>query len=279
MPEAPEVQTVLNYLEKELKDKEIASVSITHPKLADNMSVEDFQKDLKNQHFRRFFRRGKYLVFEMDDYDLVAHMRMEGKFIVCDKLPEEEKIKKHIHGIFSLSDGKILYYQDTRKFGRMALFDKKENLSDLEIFKKVGLDVLDPGCTKEYLYNKIKNRKVPIKTALLNQQILAGLGNIYADEVLFEAKIDPRSVCSHLDEKDCENIIQAAKAIIKEAIKNKGTTIRSFSSGNHEPGTFQEYLKVHQRNNETCKNCENEIICIKINNRSTYLCPQCQKLK
>lgn len=279
MPEAPEVQTVLNYLEKELKDKEICSVSITHPKLADNMSVKDFENDLKNQHFRHFFRKGKYLVFEMDDYDLVAHMRMEGKFIVSQKLPEEEKIRKHIHGVFQLDDGNILYYQDTRKFGRMALFEKREKINDLPVFKKVGLDILDPDCTKEYLYNKIKNRKIPIKTALLNQQVLAGLGNIYADEVLFEAKIDPRSICSHLDEKDCEKIIEAAKTIIESAIENKGTTIRSFSSGNHEPGQFQEYLKVHQRSGESCKNCQNEIICIKINNRSTYLCPQCQKLK
>lgn len=278
MPEAPEVETVRRTLEKQLHGRQITGVSITHPKLADNMPASEMEEKLTGEHLVSFHRLGKYLILETDHYDWVAHMRMEGKFLVFDEEPQDEKIRKHTHAVFDLDNGKKLCYVDTRKFGRMDLYDKCSDFHALPALKKTGLDVLDEKLTGESLYQKIHKRNIPIKTALLNQSVIAGIGNIYADEILFAAGLDPRSLCSHLDVEDCRRIVKAAKEIIQEAILHKGTTILSFSSDNH-PGEFQNFLKVHVRENEPCQKCEHAIERIRVNNRSTYLCPECQILK
>lgn len=278
MPEAPEVETVRRTLERQLKGHQITGVSITHPKLADNMPASEMEEKLTGEHLNAFHRLGKYLILETDHYDWVAHMRMEGKFLVMDELPEDEKIRKHTHAVFDLDNGKKLCYVDTRKFGRMDLYDKAKDFHALPALKKTGLDVLDQKLTGEALNHRIHKRNIPIKTALLDQSVIAGIGNIYADEICFAAGLDPRSVCSHLDVADCTRIVQAAKEIIEEAIKHKGTTILTFSSDNH-PGEFQNFLKVHVQEGKPCSICESTIERIKVNNRSTYLCPSCQKLK
>lgn len=278
MPEAPEVETVRRTLERQLKGRQITGVSITHPKLSDNMPASEMESRLTGEHLISFHRLGKYLILETDHYDWVAHMRMEGKFLVVDKEPEDEKMRKHTHAVFDLDNGKKLCYVDTRKFGRMDLYEKTADFHALPALKKTGLDVLDDKLTGAWLYQKIHKRNIPIKTALLDQSVIAGIGNIYADEILFLAGLDPRSLCSHLDEQDCSRIVEAAKEIILEAIKHKGTTILSFSSDNH-PGEFQNFLKVHVREGEPCQVCEHTIERIKVNNRSTYLCPKCQTLR
>lgn len=279
MPEAPEVQNVLNYLQEELTGRTITNAEITHPKLSDNLEVPEMENRLRGQTFRRFARHGKYLVFETDDLDWVSHMRMEGKFLVTDEFPEDPKAAKHVHARFDLDDGRMLLYSDTRKFGRMQVYPKAERISSLPVFDKIGPDVLSDEFTPEGLLEKLKKRKSAVKTSIMDQSVVAGIGNIYADEILFDAGLDPRSISSHLDLEDCQKIVQAAKEILGESIRHGGTTIRSFSYGNHEPGSFQDFLRVHQRKDEPCLRCGHEIEQIKVNNRSTYLCPECQKLK
>lgn len=279
MPEAPEVQSVLSDLEKELQGRQILSAEITHPKLADNMEAAEMERRLTGQHFRRFLRHGKYLILEMDDVDWICHLRMEGKFMVVDELPADEKIAKHIHAVFDLDDGRRLCYYDTRKFGRMQVYDKAENKDEHACFRKIGPDILSDAITGSYLYQKVHRRKIPIKTALLDQKVVSGIGNIYADEILFEARLDPRSICSHLSEQDCERIAQAARRIMHEAFRAGGTTIRTFSSVHGQSGTFQDQLKVHVREGKPCLECEGPIVQIKVGQRSTYLCPNCQILK
>lgn len=279
MPEAPEVQNVISSLEKELQGRKILHASITHPKLSDNIPYEEMQSKLEGQTFRRFLRHGKYLIFEMDDYDWICHLRMEGKFLVLDTFPEDPKISKHIHARFDLDDGRMLCYYDTRKFGRMHLYEKSEDKHNHKCLKDIGLDVLDPKADGEYLLEKLKKRKIPIKSALLDQSVIAGIGNIYADEILFQAGLDPRSVSSHLDLEDCTRIMNAARDIIQASIQEGGTTIRSFSYGHGQSGNFQNELQVHARDDSPCPKCSGPIEKIKVGQRSTYLCPNCQVLK
>lgn len=279
MPEAPEVQNVIDTLQQELQDVGIVSVSITHPKLSENIPYEQMEEKLAGQHLRAFSRHGKYLILQTDDYDWICHLRMEGKFLLEDQLPENEKIRKHIHAVFTLDDGRLLCYRDTRKFGRMQLYDKAEHPLDLPCFQQAGRDVLDPQADGAYLYEKIHRRSIAIKSALLDQHVIAGIGNIYADEILFAAKIDPRSSCSHLSLQDCQTIMNECCSIMERAIAGKGTTIRSFSFGHGNQGSFQNQLMVHTRKGQPCRECGEEIIMVRVGQRSTYLCPNCQKLR
>lgn len=279
MPESPEVQNVLNSLKKELKGHKIIKASITHPKLASGMDPEKFAQSLEGETFRGFERYGKYLIFVMDDLDWISHLRMEGKFIFCDPDLEDAKVSKHIHAVFELDDGRKLCYYDTRKFGRMQMYPKAEDFHTLPVFKKLGIDALDEKLNGEYLKKQFSKRKIPVKTALLDQHIIAGIGNIYADEILFASKIHPETPANELTLQQCSSIARNTREILKNAIESGGTTIRTFSYGNHQQGSYQNQLKVHDREGESCRVCQSPVEMIKIGGRSTYLCPECQKRK
>jgi formamidopyrimidine-DNA glycosylase len=276
MPEAPEVASILCTLKENVQDEEIECVQISYEKLVDNMPASQFCQNLAHQHFRNFFRKGKYLIIELDDYDLVAHMRMEGRFLFCEALPENQK---HIHAIFSLKNGQYLCYQDTRKFGRMQLYEKSEDVFSLPPVQKLGLDVLDEGLDGAYLYEHLHKKKIPVKNALLDQSIAAGIGNIYANEILFAAKIHPQTACENLSLQDCEQLAIQTHRIIEQAMAAKGTTIRTFSYDGTHTGGFQNQLKVHGKNGRACPVCHQTIEKIVIAQRSAYLCPNCQKKK
>lgn len=274
MPEAPEVQTVLSTLEHQIKGAKILDVKVYYPKLIQNLDVTEFVSSLKNQRFCDFFRIGKYLGFVMDDLDLIVHLRMEGKFYILKELPSD---LKHIHCVMYLDDGRLLCYHDTRKFGRMALYPKAVDVRRLDCFKNVGYDCLDENLDGMTFYKIIHPLKRNIKSALLDQSIIAGVGNIYADEILFSCKLDPRSRCQKISKKDCENIIYHTKRIMRGAMKAGGTTIRSYTSSLGVTGLFQLELKVHSKKDEPCPVCKNKIKKIVVSQRGTYLCSNCQK--
>lgn len=275
MPEAPEVQTVLNRLEEEIKGRTITGVKITHPKLSASMSVQEMEKALTGQRFESFDRHGKYLVFHMRDKDWISHLRMEGKFLLLDALPEEEKERKHIHAVFSLDDGRLLCYRDTRKFGRMYVYDKKPDWQKYPCFSKVGKDYKDPQLTGALLQKLVRKRKCPLKSALLDQSLIAGIGNIYADEILFAARENPFRPANELSADQWDVILQKAREIMQRSERHGGTTIRTFSSDGH-PGEFQNQLQVHNRKGEPCPVCGTPIELAQIGQRSTYYCPACQ---
>lgn len=276
MPEAPEVQTVLSTLEHQIKGAKILNVKVYYPKLIQNIDATEFESSLKNQRFRDFFRIGKYLGFVMDDLDLIVHLRMEGKFYILKELPSD---LKHIHCVMYLDDGRLLCYHDTRKFGRMALHPKVTDVRRLDCFKNVGYDCLDENLDGMTFYKIIHPLKRNIKSALLDQSIMAGVGNIYADEILFSCKLDPRSRCQKISKKDCENIVYHTKRIMRGAMKAGGTTIRSYTSSLGVTGLFQLELKVHSKKDEPCPVCKNKIKKIVVSQRGTYLCSNCQKRK
>lgn len=272
MPEIAEVETVRNTLKKLILNKKIIDVNIIYPRMIES-DVKDFKEILINKSIVDIKRIGKWLLFELDNYYLLSHLRMEGKFFVKNCT---EEIAKHEHVIITFYDNTDLRYHDTRKFGRMNLI-KKEELYQIEAIKKQGIEPISKDLTKEYLYDKIKTKNTPIKTLLLDQTIISGLGNIYANEVLFKAGIYPERKGKEISIDGCKKIVESSNIIIKDAIASGGTTIKSYTSSLGVTGRFQQFLMVHKRENEPCKICNETIKKIVIGGRSTYYCPNCQR--
>ena len=272
MPEIAEVETVRNTLKTQILNKKIGDVNIIYSKMIES-NLNDFKNNLIGNEFIDIKRRGKWLIFELHDYYLLSHLRMEGKFFLKNN---NDKIVKHEHIIITFDDNTDLRYHDTRKFGKMNLI-KKEDLENTEAIKKQGEEPFSKNLTKDYLLNKFKNKNIPIKTLLLDQTIISGLGNIYANEVLFEARVNPLKLGKQISLEECQRIVDATNHIIKEAIKMGGTTIKSYTSSLGVTGLFQQKLKVHKQDGKKCHNCSLEIEKIKIAGRSTYYCKQCQK--
>ncbi|MFW5889022.1 MAG: DNA-formamidopyrimidine glycosylase [Bacillota bacterium] len=272
MPELPEVETVKNTLRNYLIGKNITDIIINYNKII-RANDEIFKHKLINQTFREIDRYGKYLIFKLDDYSLVSHLRMEGKYFIRKDLSD---ITKHDHIIFTLSDNNYLTYHDVRKFGTMELIQKGKEFS-LQSLNKLGPEINDYQINILKLYNSIKKSLRPIKAILLDQTIVAGLGNIYVDETLFLAQIHPNTKANKLTYNQFQNIIKSAQIVIKKAIDLGGTTIRSYQSSLGVDGKFQNELNVHTLVGDKCKICNDTIIKIKVAGRGTYICPSCQK--
>lgn len=272
MPEIAEVETVRNTLKKQILGKKIKKVNVLYDKMIES-NVNDFKIKLIGQEFVDILRRGKWLIFETNDYYLLSHLRMEGKYFLKSA---GDPIVKHEHVIFTFEDDSDLRYHDTRKFGRKNLINKEE-LSSVEAVKKQGIEPGDISLTGEYLIEKLKNKRLPMKTLLLDQTIISGLGNIYADEVLFRAKVNPLKSGKDLSLEEAQKIVRAAEEVIKEAIEMGGTTIKSYTSSLGVTGRFQQKLMVHKREDEECKECGTIIKRTKVGGRSTYYCENCQK--
>ncbi len=268
MPELPEVETVVRTLEHQIRDAEIESVDVRWAKVIEGMDPAAFCSRLAGQHFRTFSRRGKYLLFGMDDCYLIVHLRMEGKFYVDSKSP----LNRHMHVIFHLKDGRQLRYHDTRKFGRMKIVPLD---TDFTHFHELGPEPFDPSFTPEYMHEWKRARTEPIKSLLLDQSFVAGIGNIYADEILAASHIRPGRSCARLSRKEEAAIVENTKTILAEAIAAGGTTIRSYTSSLGVTGRFQLYCSVHDQ--KTCRVCGSPIKVKKIGGRSSYYCPNCQK--
>ena len=275
MPELPEVETVRRSLIDLIIGKKIKSVDVYYERIIDS-DVSEFKELLKDETFVDINRSGKFLIFILNHYIIVSHLRMEGKYFLRDgqdALPKE----KHEHVIFNFTDGSTLRYNDTRKFGRMILF-KTNNVEEVkkeEPLNKLGIEPISGELTTEYLKDKFKNKKEPIKQALLDQSIITGLGNIYADEVCFMSRLNPNKKASSLNDDELQKIIDSSKEVLEKAINFGGTTIKSFVSSHAATGLFQNELLVHTK--DTCPVCGAKIIKIRVGGRGTYYCPNCQK--
>lgn len=271
MPELPEVETVKETLKKKILNRTILSCQIHYPNIVASPNKEEFEYQIQNQKIWDIKRRGKWLQFVLDDYFLLSHLRMEGKYFL--KSPKEERLK-HEHVTFFLDSKEELRYHDTRKFGRMYLI-KKEMIDDCKPLKQLGLEPWDESLTTSYLLSQYKKKKLPIKTVLLDQSIIAGIGNIYADEILFLSKINPYKVTNTLTKKDCMNIITNTKQVLEKAIALGGTTIRSYTSSEGVHGRFQNELFIHGK--ESCSLCGLSVKKDFIGGRGTYYCEKCQR--
>jgi len=269
MPELPEVETVRKTLLRLIQGKEIRDIDVFYNKMIRH-DIEEFTRILVGKKIDNISRYGKYLLFEIGDYILVSHLRMEGKYFIKNL---EEDRGKHEHVIFYFTDDTTMRYHDTRKFGTFDLLHKNE-LDTFHPIQKLGPEPFGQTMNKNYLYNKLENKSIAIKTALLDQTIIAGLGNIYVNEVLFRTKIHPTTPCNQITKKQSESI-----QVLNKAINLGGTTIRSYTSSLGVTGRFQNDLMVHDREAEECKICQTLIVKEKVNGRGTYYCPKCQKQK
>lgn len=274
MPELPEVETIRKTLIRFIKGKTIENVTIYWPRIIQYPTdTKKFTHQLIGQQFHSISRKGKFLIFHLDDYDLVSHLRMEGKYSVH---PNDEPKNKHTHVSFTFTNGEELRYNDVRKFGTMHLFNKGTAFNRKPL-KDVAPDPFEEEFTFDYFKEKLSRTTRVIKNVLLDQKVVAGLGNIYVDETLFKAKIHPLKRANELTDKEIKRIMNYAKETLEEAVKQGGTTIRSYVASDGEMGMFQQQLFVYSQEDEPCPNCEDTIIKIKVSNRGTHFCPTCQR--
>lgn len=271
MPELPEVETVKETLKRKVLNRIILDCQIHYPNIIAFPSCSEFEKQIQNQRILDVKRRGKWLQFILDDYILLSHLRMEGKYFL--KKPNMERLK-HEHVIFCLDLDEELRYHDTRKFGRMYLV-KKNEIDHCKPLRELGLEPWDESLTTAYLLEKYKKKTLPIKTVLLDQSIIAGIGNIYADEILFLAKLNPYKKVNTLTKKDCMNLIAYTREVLEKAISLGGTTIRSYTSSEGVHGRFQNELLIHGK--EFCPICHQAVKKDFIGGRGTYYCEKCQR--
>lgn len=270
MPELPEVETVRLMLLKSLPRTGIVDIKVLYPKIIRNVTVDDFIRRLKGAILEDVKRKGKYLIFIFDQEYLISHLRMEGKYhFASEYLPA-----KHDHILFIWSNT-TLAYNDTRKFGTMHLYHKTTDIYNVYPLKEVAIDANDEGLSSTYLQQKLGKKNIAIKSALLDQSVISGLGNIYVDEVLFRSRINPLKKASEISLEETQKIIIEAKHTLEKAITLGGTTIKSFSSGSIH-GRFQNELQIH--NQKICSVCGMNIKKIIVGGRGTYYCESCQKL-
>ena len=271
MPELPEVETVRRALLSKLKGRQIKKLTVLHNNVFQDQDIETVKRMIKNQTINNILRRGKWLEFVLDDYYLLSHLRMEGKYVYRGT---SDPVEKHQLVLFDLDNGVSLRYRDVRKFGKMYLI-KKDNIDSSPI-SKLGLEPWDNSLNVLYLKEKYKRKNLPIKTVLLDQSIITGIGNIYADEILFLSKINPFKKAKDLDDSELDSIIINTREVLDKAIEEGGTTIRSYTSEEGVEGKNQNNLYVHQREGEKCLVCSTIILKDKIGGRGSYYCPGCQ---
>lgn len=272
MPELPEVETVKNSLRNHLLNRTIIDVDILYERMI-LTPIDEFKNDLINAKIINITRLGKFLIFHFDnDKVLISHLRMEGKYYYYQ---ENEEISKHARIIFHLDNNEKCVYDDSRKFGIMEVYSSDEYLSKSSL-SKLGLE---PFIADEnYLFNKIHKLKKEIKVCLLDQSILAGIGNIYADEILFDCNINPYKKANTITLKQCEDIIISARKILNKAISLGGSTISSYHPENGIDGKFQNHLLAYGRNNLPCLKCNKTILKDFLSGRGTCYCPHCQNV-
>lgn len=274
MPELPEVETVRRGLMKIAAGRKINGIDVYYGKTITN-DVEDFRQALIGQTIERVDRRGKYLLFRFSNHlTMVSHLRMEGKYFnAVNGVP----VDKHTHVIFHFTDGTELCYNDTRKFGRMTLVKTGDEM------KVGGLSTIGPeptadDFTVEYFQKILSKSRGKIKPFLLNQRHVAGLGNIYVDEVLWMTKINPEQNANSLMATQVQRLHDNIIKELARAIELKGTTVHSFTNAFGDAGAFQNELNVYGRVGEKCPRCGTKLVKIKVAQRGTTFCPHCQPL-
>lgn len=273
MPEKPEVLTVVKFLKPRIVGKKIIKADVYWNNIIENPSVLEFCKRIKGQTVKDIDTRGKWIVIHLDKDVLLIHLRMEGKFFFRSV---NDPINKHEHVAFTFDDNSQMRFHDVRKFGKMHLLSKDNYLNEIPL-KNMGYEYNDNSLNENYLYEKLKNKRISIKTSLLDQSIITGIGNIYDDEILFLSGISPLRKSNTISIKECRDIIDNTIIVLNKAIKLGGTTIKSFTSSEGVHGLFQNELLVHGKKNGTCPNCGEKLLNIKINGRGTYYCSNCQK--
>ena len=281
MPELPEVETIRRGLQKQIKNKQIKDIVINVDKIVKKPSLREFITKIKDKKIKEIGRRGKYIIIHLDSEDkLIVHLGMTGLLIYPydNKITEKEIKPKHNHLIFTFTDNTQLVFNDVRRFGKVYLIS---NINEIETLSKLGVEPLEDYFTEEVfiqILNKKKNGK--IKSFLMKQEFITGLGNIYANEVLYRSNIHPLRLISSLNKKEVGNLYQQIKLVLGEAVKLRGSTVadEAYRDTDGKKGKFAKKLQVYARKGEPCIKCGHSIEVVRIEGRSSFICPQCQKL-
>jgi formamidopyrimidine-DNA glycosylase len=273
MPELPEVETIVVGLRELITGHIIKDVLIREEKVIAFPPKEEFESSIKGKEIQSVNRRGKYILINLSEgMTMVVHLRMTGRLMV---LPKEVDYDKHTHVVFHLENGLDLRFHNLRKFGRIYLvqdnqFERVGNLTAL------GPEPLSVDFTLEKFKELLQGRTTNIKALLLKQDFIAGLGNIYTDEALFEAGISPRKLVKDLTDEQIDKLYKAIKAVLQRGIKYGGTSFSDYRNARNEKGDFQNRLSVYKQKGKKCPRCGAEIVKEKIAGRGTHYCPQCQ---
>ena len=275
MPELPEVETVRRGLTSLVVGSKIKQVEVLYPKMIIGDS-EEFKRSLTNQVHEQIDRRGKFLLFRFsNDLTVISHLRMEGKYFLRS---QNDSLEKHTHVIFSLADGRQLRYNDVRKFGRMQLI-KTGQEDQVASLAKLGPEPVSAEFDVNEFYRKLQKKKKAIKPALLDQNLVVGIGNIYADEILWLSKIHPATPCNKLTFAEAKLLHDNTITELEQAVKAGGTTIRSYTDAFEHSGSFQFELHAYGQTGKPCLRCQTPIEKIVLAQRGTHFCPNCQKVK
>lgn len=273
MPELPEVQTVVDGLNKLIKDKTIKNTNVFDHTVIGFPNKEDFIKRTENKKILCILRKGKYILIKLaDDLMIVIHLRMSGKLLFKNR---EQLKDKHTHLIFEFDDNSDLRFNNVRKFGRLYVVNKKE-VDKAGNLRNLGVEPLSEEFDFNLFIKMLKKRKGMIKPLLMNQEFIAGMGNIYTDEALYLAKIRPDRKADSLNRKEVKRLYNSLQKVLKKGIKMGGTTFSDYVNALGESGQFQYQLKVYNQEGTSCKICGEKIVKEKISGRATRYCPECQ---
>lgn len=274
MPELAEVETLKRYLEKHIISEEIITLTARRENLRYPLNTQEIQQHTLGAIILKVKRVAKFLALELDNYySIIFHLGMSGRLTVqmADYLPQ-----KHDHIIMGFANGRQLIFNDARRFG-MVYSCKTSELQKQNFLKNMGQEPLEDEFNTVYLLEKLSSKKVSIKIAIMDSKIVVGVGNIYAAESLFLAKIHPLKPAGTLKAIEVERLVHSIKQVLNKAIAAGGTTLRDFVSGDNKPGYFQQELNVYDRSSQACYICKHAIEKIKQAGRSTCFCPKCQK--
>ncbi|MFV0626004.1 MAG: bifunctional DNA-formamidopyrimidine glycosylase/DNA-(apurinic or apyrimidinic site) lyase [Alphaproteobacteria bacterium] len=279
MPELPEVETIKNAIEKAIKQATITDVLVRNPNFREK-TQEDFAQKIKGAKIISYQRFAKYILISLsNNYSLIWHLGMSGRVKIYDKRPEN--LEKYDHIIIETTNG-VLVYQDARRFG-LLIYVQTEDILQNKLLKNLGIDPFDKELNGKYLHERLQKKQISIKISLLDQTIINGIGNIYASEILFLAKILPTRKSNEINLKECESIVEATRIVLTKAIEAGGSTLKDYQKPDGSLGYFQNSHCVYNKTGQRCENCSCNIKVtggikkIVQAGRSTFYCPIKQK--
>lgn len=294
MPELPEVETIRLGLRDRVRNKLIERVEIRCDRIILRPRPPELAAALVHQSIREIHRRGKFLIFETEDYKLLAHLGMSGQLTYWDKTLQNDSrffitvtglqrarqhaVDKHTHISFYFSDGNAMHYRDIRQFGKWRLYRRDEFGQARELWQ-LGLEPFTRQYNWKRFIEQLEGRKLKIKSLLLDQSVVAGVGNIYADEALFESGVHPERLVASLTHEDLHRLFRAIPKVLKRGLKYGGTSFQSYYNAEGETGSNQEKLRVYGRDGEKCRRCRTIIERIIVGQRSSHFCPTCQPFR
>lgn len=271
MPELPEVETVVRGLRKDIVERTFTHTFLAWPRQIATPTPDDFISRLPGQRVLALNRRGKYIVFKLTQDVLLIHLRMTGRLYISKIGTEDVREDRWVRAIFTLDNGHVMRFSDARKLGRLYLVGQEE-----EITGRLGPEPLSEEFTPATFRILLARHQTRVKSLLMDQHKVAGIGNIYADEALWEARIDPRRKANTLNIEEIKRLHEAIRLVLQKGIDYEGASVNWYRKADGLQGSGQDHLNVYARAGEACKRCGTFLTKIRLGQRGTHFCPKCQ---